>query len=91
MTQTALWERVEKRDRIDKFGRGRVQGALQLTNSYLNQPIMANNTLKLIRITKETKDKIETLAEERGLKQITTLEYLLSGKINLKDLWNSQT
>jgi len=35
-----------------------------------------------IRITKETRDKIADLAEKMGYKQITTLEYLLSGKID---------
>lgn len=40
----------------------------------------------LIRITKETKDKIDNLAEKLGLKQITTIEYLLNGKISLEEL-----
>jgi hypothetical protein len=39
-----------------------------------------------IRITKETRDKILKLAVAKNLKQITILEYLLSGKINLNEL-----
>lgn len=42
--------------------------------------------LTIIRITKETKMKIEKLAKKLKLKQITVLEYLLNGKINLEDL-----
>lgn len=48
-----------------------------------------NNSQKdmsTIRIMKETKEKIICLAEKKDLKQITTLEYLLSGKIKLKEL-----
>lgn len=43
---------------------------------------------KLVKIciTKETKDKIKYLAEKKGLKQITILEYLLKGKIGLEEL-----
>jgi hypothetical protein len=40
----------------------------------------------LIRITKESKDKIDNLAETLNLKQITVLEYLLSGKLSLEEL-----
>lgn len=39
-----------------------------------------------ITITRETKDKIKILAAKLGLKQITVLEYLLNGKLNLKEL-----
>jgi hypothetical protein len=42
--------------------------------------------LQVIRITAKTKEKIIKLAEKYGYKQITILEYLLSGKINLKEL-----
>lgn len=42
----------------------------------------------LIRITKETKDKIADLAARKGLAQVTVLEYLLKGKINLNELKN---
>lgn len=42
--------------------------------------------LTLIRIKQSTKDKIKILAEKLNLKQITVIEYLLSGKINIKDL-----
>ncbi|GAB1444342.1 hypothetical protein MASR2M39_31940 [Ignavibacteriales bacterium] len=44
------------------------------------------SNLTLIRITIETKDKIARLAETKGLKQITVLEYLLTGKIEIKEL-----
>lgn len=40
----------------------------------------------LIRITKSTKLKIVRLAEKYGYKHVTVLEYLLDGKINLKEL-----
>ena len=39
-----------------------------------------------ITITLETKEKIKHLAEKYNYKQVTVLEYLLSGKINLKEL-----
>jgi predicted DNA-binding protein len=44
------------------------------------------NNLDKIRITKETKERIKKMAEKNGLKQVTILEYLLSGKIPLEDL-----
>ena len=44
------------------------------------------NKLEKIRITEETKKKIKHLAEKYNLKQVTVLEYLLSGKINLEEL-----
>ena len=40
----------------------------------------------IIRISKDTFSKIQCLAKELGFAQITTLEYLLSGKINLDKL-----
>jgi hypothetical protein len=46
----------------------------------------SQSNLTLIRITTETKDKIARLAEIKGLKQITVLEYLLNGKIEIKEL-----
>jgi len=39
-----------------------------------------------IRITEKTKKKIEKIAEKRKLTQITVLEYLLSNRIDLKEL-----
>ena len=42
--------------------------------------------LSNIRITLKTKDKIIKLAAEKNKKQITILEYLLSGKIKLEEL-----
>lgn len=42
--------------------------------------------MSVIRITKETKDKIGILAKEKGFKEITILEYLLNGKIDLDEL-----
>lgn len=39
-----------------------------------------------ITITQPTKDRIDALAIKNGYKQVTTLEYLLSGKISLKEL-----
>ena len=45
-----------------------------------------NKAISTIRITTETKEKIQAYALKTGLKQITTLEYLLNGKINLKEL-----
>ena len=40
----------------------------------------------LIRISRETFTKIQSLAKELGYAQITTLEYLLNGRINLDKL-----
>jgi len=40
----------------------------------------------IIRISRITFDKIRDLAKKLDYAQITTLEYLLSGKINLKEL-----
>jgi len=42
--------------------------------------------MTIVRIMKETKAKLDKLAKKKGLKQITTLEYLLNGKINLEEL-----
>ena len=42
--------------------------------------------LTQIRITEKTRDKIAALAKKKGLRQVTVLEYLLSGEINLKEL-----
>lgn len=39
-----------------------------------------------ITITKETKAKIIDLANKKGLKQVTVLEYLLCGKIPREEL-----
>ena len=47
---------------------------------------MGREDLINIRITKETHKKIKKLAAEKGLKQITTLEYLLHKKISLDEL-----
>lgn len=44
------------------------------------------NKLTKITITEETKFKILKLAEKYSFKQITVLEYLLNGKINLDEL-----
>jgi len=44
------------------------------------------SNMTLIRITIETKQKIKNLAAKKNLKKITTLEYLLLGKIELKEL-----
>lgn len=41
------------------------------------------DSLVLIRITTESRDKIKELAEKKGLKMVTVLEYILSGKIKL--------
>lgn len=40
----------------------------------------------LIRVSKATKEKIDKLAVRMGYKQLTTLEYLLSGQIELEEL-----
>lgn len=40
----------------------------------------------LIRISTKTKDKIKKLCEETGYKQITVLEYLLDGRLELNRL-----
>ena len=50
----------------------------------VNKPMRDSQTL--IRITEKTKAKIKTLATKRGQAQVTVLEYLLHGKIDLKDL-----
>lgn len=42
--------------------------------------------LKTIRITENTYNKILKLANKYNWKQITILEYLLSGKIKLEEL-----
>jgi len=42
--------------------------------------------LTLIRISARTRDKIKKLAAKKKLKNVTILEYLLSGKIPLEDL-----
>lgn len=42
--------------------------------------------LSKITITVGTKNKIINLAAKKNLKQITILEYLLSGKISLEEL-----
>jgi hypothetical protein len=39
-----------------------------------------------ITIKTDTKERIKKLAKKLGYKQITTLEYLLLGKIKLEDL-----
>lgn len=39
-----------------------------------------------INITLETKEKIKRLAEKYNFKQVTILEYLLEGKISIKEL-----
>lgn len=45
-----------------------------------------NKGLALIRITVESRDKIKNLAEKKGLKLITVLEYILNGKIKINEL-----
>lgn len=40
----------------------------------------------LIRITKRTNQKISKLAREKGLANVTVLEYLLNGKISISEL-----
>ena len=42
--------------------------------------------LTLIRITEDTKKAIKCLAEEKGLKMVTILEYILKGLIDYKEL-----
>jgi len=39
-----------------------------------------------IAILEKTKSKVKALAKDRGLKDVTTLEYLLNGKIPLEEL-----
>lgn len=51
-----------------------------------NKQESRQSNLTLIRITIETKQKIKNLAAKKNLKQITTLEYLLLGKININEL-----
>lgn len=41
--------------------------------------------LAKITITVDTKEKIIKLAKKHNLKQVTVLEYLLSGKIKFED------
>lgn len=43
--------------------------------------------MAIIRITAKTKSRILILAKNKNLKQITILEYLLNGKINIKELY----
>lgn len=49
-----------------------------------NKDLRTNQTL--IRVSRETFTKIQSLAKELGYAQITTLEYLLNGKIPLDKL-----
>lgn len=42
--------------------------------------------MEKIDITSETKNKIKKLATKYGYKNITVLEYLLSGKIKIEEL-----
>jgi len=42
--------------------------------------------LTLIRITESTKKRVKKLADKKGLKQVTVLEYLLKGVIQIKEL-----
>ena len=46
---------------------------------------MERKDLKLVRVMPETKYKLEKLSAKKGLKQLTVLEYLLNGKINLEE------
>ena len=50
--------------------------------------IYGSEPLERITITKGTKRKIIKLANKKNLKQITVLEYLLNGRIDLKELDN---
>ena len=43
----------------------------------------------VIRITKETKDRITELSKKTGLKEITVLEYLIKGKLKLNNIKKS--
>lgn len=49
-----------------------------------NKDLRTNQTL--IRVSRKTFTKIQSLAKELGYAQITTLEYLLDGTINLDKL-----
>ena len=40
----------------------------------------------VIRVLTSTKIKIKKLAKQKNLAEVTILEYLLNGKINLKEL-----
>ena len=42
--------------------------------------------LKLVRITEQTLDRLKVLSKKKDIKIITTLEYLLSGKISINEL-----
>lgn len=44
------------------------------------------NKLSKICIIEETKKKVKDVAEKYGYKDVTALEYLLNGKIPLKEL-----
>lgn len=44
------------------------------------------NSITTIGITIKTKEKIKKMADEMKFKQITILEYLLNGKININEL-----
>jgi len=46
------------------------------------------DTIKTIGITETTKLKIRKIGEKYGYADVTILEYLLNGKINLKELNN---
>jgi len=47
-----------------------------------------SKNLVLIRITEESRDRIKLLAEAKGLKMVSVLEYILSGKIKIEELSN---
>lgn len=44
------------------------------------------SNLSMVRITKDSLEKLKVLAEKKNLKIITILEYILSGKISIKEL-----
>lgn len=49
---------------------------------------MAKDTIKTIGITEKTKFKIKELGKKYNYADVTVLEYLLKGKINLEELKN---
>ena len=49
---------------------------------------MAKDIIKTIGITENSKLKIKKLGEKFGYADVTILEYLLNGKINLEEFKN---
>jgi thymidylate synthase len=57
-------------------------------HTYIEYIEMAKDTIKTIGITENSKIKIKKLAAKYKYADVTILEYLLNGKINLEEFIN---